>query len=261
MRKPKKSLGQNYLVDKNVLNSIIQTGDVSRNDVVIEIGPGTGNLTELIVSKKPKKIILIEKDQDLTKRLKKKYLNDLEIINKDFMDINDNYFRHEQLIIFGNLPYNVSSQILIKIIGLQFRNFKFKKLILMFQKEVAERIIAQTNSKNYGRISIIAQWKMNIEKIMDINPGCFYPRPKVNSSLLLFTPKKSFYPISNLKSLEHVTQIFFGYKRKMIKKPLNILFRNTEEILKNTNISLIDRPQNITPINYYKLANEFNLNN
>ena len=98
---------------------------------------------------------------------------------------------------------------------------------------------------------------MNIKKITDVNPKSFYPIPKVKSSLLLFTPKKEFYPLDNIESLEHVTKTFFNYRRKMVKKPLSILFRNKDEIAKENKLNLNDRPQNISPKIFYKLSNEY----
>ena len=257
MIKPKKSLGQNYLIDLNILNLIVDIGLISEKDRIIEIGPGTGNLTRLLLLKNPKKIILIEKEKLLSKNLSNISSNKLHIINEDFLKFNESLFENKEFIVFGNLPYNISSQILIKLIEFQFKNIKFKKLILMFQKEVADRIIAKLNTKDYGRLSIISQWRMDIKKIIDVKPKSFFPVPKVQSSLLLFTPKDKFYPISNLKNLERITQTFFNFRRKMVKKPLNMLFKNAERIANENNINLNDRPQNISPMNFYKLSNEF----
>ena len=99
----------------------------------------------------------------------------------------------------------------------------------MFQKEVADRILAEDNSKNYGRLSIFSSWKLNIKKIMDIYPSSFFPKPKVMSSLLIFEPKNNYIKFKNSKNLEHITNVFFNQRRKMIKKPLNILFKNSKK--------------------------------
>ena len=127
----------------------------------------------------------------------------------------------------------------------------------MFQKEVADRIIAEYNSKNYGRLSIISSWKMNIEKIIDINPGCFFPVPKVKSSLLVFIPKDKYYELNNSKNLEHVTNIFFNQRRKMIKKPLKLLFKNYEKVAEELSLDLNSRPQNLTNLTYYKICSYY----
>ena len=161
------------------------------------------------------------------------------------------------MIIFGNLPYNISSKILVNWIKINNLNNFRKRFILMFQKEVADRIIADCNSKNYGRLSIISSWKMNVEKIIDINPSSFYPSPKIRSSLLIFKPKKNYFKINNPKNLEHITNVFFNQRRKMIKHPLKILFKNTDKISKKLNININDRPQNLSPLKYFELCKEY----
>ena len=127
----------------------------------------------------------------------------------------------------------------------------------MFQKEVADRIIATDNSKNYGRLSIISNWKMNIKKIMDIDPNKFKPIPKVKSSLLVLEPKKNFYNLKNAKNLEHVTNVFFNQRRKMIKKPMKILFNNFEEIAEKLSLDLKLRPQNLSTLTYYQICSMY----
>ena len=166
-----------------------------------------------MLKKNPKKIILIEKDNSLVKLLKNKFLNNVEIINEDILKINKNNFLNEKLIIFGNLPYNISSQILAKLI-INKENLNYQKLVFMFQKELADRILSNVNSKNYGRLSILSNWKLNIKKILDINPNSFYPKPKIKSTLLLFTPKKNIFKFKDPKNLEYVTRVFFNQKEK-----------------------------------------------
>tara|TARA_B100001540_G_C15713026_1_gene599471 strand:- start:151 stop:942 length:792 start_codon:yes stop_codon:yes gene_type:complete len=254
---PKKSLGQNFLVDNKVLNQIVDLGEIKSNDIVIEVGPGTGNLTEKILQKKPKKLTVIEKDLNLSLFLKKKFSNDIEIINDDILYYNQEIYHNKKVIIFGNLPYNISTQILTSWIKINNLNNFCKRFILMFQKEVADRILAEYNTKNYGRLSIISSWKMNIKKIIDINPGSFLPSPKIKSSLLIFIPKKNFYKLKNPKNLEHITNIFFSQRRKMIKKPLKILFKNYEKVSKDLSLDLNLRPQNLNNITYYKICSYY----
>ena len=122
---------------------------------------------------------------------------------------------------------------------------------------VADRIISNYNCSNYGRISILANWKLEIEKISDIKPSSFAPKPKVNSSLLFFKPKKNFLKLNNPKNLEKVTRTFFMHRRKMIKKPFNQLFNGNLEILSRLKINLNLRPQNLNFNTYYKLASEY----
>ena len=240
--KAKKSLGQNFLIDKNILKKIVEVGNINSNDKVLEIGPGTGNLTEYIVKANPKTIIVVEKDFNLTKLLKIKFKKKVKIINDDILKLSEDFY-NEKFIIYGNLPYNISTQILA--FWCLSKKIKVKKLILMFQKEVADRIVAKVNTKNYSRITILSNWKFYIKKLFDINPECFSPRPKIKSSLLEFTPKKNIVDIKYPKNIEKITNIFFSQRRKMVKKNFMKLFKNFNEVSKLLNIRLTDRPQNI----------------
>tara|TARA_Y100001970_G_scaffold221818_1_gene272692 strand:- start:58 stop:843 length:786 start_codon:yes stop_codon:yes gene_type:complete len=254
--KAKKSLGQNFLIDKNILEIITNYTDIS-NRIILEIGPGTGNLTSYIIEKNPKKIVVIEKDNELANSLKNKFNNKIKVVNDDVLKIDETKLFDEKVIVFGNLPYNISTEILSKwIINLK-NNFWFECLVLMFQKEVADRIIAKFNTSNYGRLSIICNWKLNIKKICDIKPESFSPRPKIDSSLLFFYPKKNYIKIDNPNDLEKVTRIFFNQRRKMLKKPYNQLFNGDQKVLEKLKINLNLRPQNLSLETYYKLAFEY----
>ena len=256
MIKPKKSLGQNFLIDHNVLNTIVETFDIY-NKTVLEIGPGTGNLTNYILEKNPKKVLVIEKDNKLAEKLKFKYSNLINIINDDVLNIEENSLFDEKVVVFGNLPYNISTEILSKWITNIKNNFWFDALILMFQKEVADRIIANFNTSSYGRLSVLARWKLNINKIIDIKPNSFKPKPKIDSTLLFFTPKKDFYKIRDSKNLEKITRVFFNNRRKMIRKPYNQIFNGDLRILENLKLDLNLRPQNLDCNTYYKLTEEY----
>ncbi len=256
MIKAKKSLGQNFLIDKKILNLIANTTDIE-NKTILEIGPGTGNLTSYILKKNPKTLTVIEKDNELSIDLKRKFNNQLKIINNDVLKIDETTLFDEKVIVFGNLPYNISTEILIKwIINLK-DNFWFECLILMFQKEVADRIIAKFNTSNYGRLSILCNWKLNIKKICDIKAEAFFPKPKIESSLLIFHPKKKFIKIKDANNLEKITKIFFNQRRKMLKKPFNQVFNGDKRVIEKLKIDLKKRPQNLSLDTYYKLVTEF----
>ena len=256
MIKAKKSLGQNFLIDKNILEKIVNLTSI-KNKNIVEVGPGTGNLTSLILKKEPKKFYVVEKDNGLAKSLNNTYKNQITVINEDILEINENLLFNDTYTVFGNLPYNISTEILSKwIINLR-DNFWFNNLILMFQKEVADRIIAKFNTPNYGRLSILCNWKLHIEKICDVKPEAFSPKPKIESTLLFFSIKKKFHKIKNPKNLETVTRIFFNHRRKMLKKPFNKLFNGNMDILKRLDIDLNLRPQNLDYDVYYKLASEY----
>ena len=256
MIKAKKSLGQNYLIDKNILEKITNTTDIS-NKTILEIGPGTGNLTSYILQKNPKKMYAIEKDNELASKLENKFNDQLTIINNDVLKIDETKLFKEKITVFGNLPYNISTEILSKWIVNLKNNFWFECLVLMFQKEVADRIIAKFNTTNYGRLSIISNWKLNIKKICDIKPEAFSPKPKIESSLLIFYPKKNFIKIDDPNNLEKVTRVFFNQRRKMLKKPFNQLFNGDQKILDKLKIDLTMRPQNLDLETYYKITCEY----
>ena len=256
MIKAKKSLGQNFLTDKHILEKIVNIVSI-KDKIILEIGPGTGNLTSYILKKKPKKIVVIEKDNMLANKLEKKFDKQLKIINEDVLNIDETKLFTEKVTVFGNLPYNISTEILTKwIINLK-NNFWFDSLVLMFQKEVADRIIAEFNTSNYGRLSIICNWKLNIKKIFDIKPEAFYPKPKIDSTLLFLYPKKNFIKINDPNHLEKVTRIFFNQRRKMLKKPFNQLFNGNRKVLDKLKIDLNLRPQNLNIDTYYRLAHEY----
>ena len=253
----KKSLGQNFLIDENIINKISSLIKIEDQNI-LEVGPGTGNLTNALLKKKPKKFYVIEKDDNLANLLKKEFKDKIIVINDDILKVNENNLSNEKLIVFGNLPYNISTEILCKwIINLNDKKIWFRNFILMFQKEVADRILSEYNSSHYGRLSIIANWKLDIKKIIDIKPNSFSPKPKIDSTLLFFSPKKNFLKIKNPKNLEKITRIFFSQRRKMIKKPFSQVFSNDIKIAKKLKIDLSLRPQNLDNDTYYKLANEY----
>ena len=253
---PKKSLGQNFLTDRNILDTIVNTTEI-KNKTILEVGPGTGNLTSFILKNNPKKIIVIEKDNHLAQNLNENFGDKLKIINDDILNIDEYSLCDDKVTVFGNLPYNISTEILSKWILNLKDDFWFDYLVLMFQKEVDDRIISNFNNSTYGRLSILANWRLNIKKVCDIKPESFSPRPKIDSSLLFFSPKKYFNKINDPKNLEKVTRIFFSQRRKMLKKPFNQLFNGDQEILNRLKINLNLRPQNLEFDTYYKLTTEY----
>ena len=256
MIRAKKSLGQNFLIDKNIIDKITNTVSIEGNEV-LEVGPGTGNLTKEILKNNPSKMYLIEKDTFLAENLEEIIDERVKIFNEDILKFDENLLSKNKIIVFGNLPYNVSTEILSTWITKLKNDYWFSDLVLMFQKEVADRIIAQFNTSNYGRLSILANWRLNINKICDISPESFSPRPKIQSSLIHFTPKKNFVEIKNPLNLEKITRIFFSHRRKMLKKPFNQIFNRNNDLLNKLNINLNLRPQNLDFDTYYKLTMEY----
>jgi len=251
---PKKSLGQNFLIDKNIIKKIINLSNI-QNRHVIEIGPGNGELTDEIIKNKPKSITLIEKDFDLTKRLKKKYSENqnLIIFNDDILKFNLEKIIKKESMVIGNLPYNISSQILVKIIKFKKWPPNFFDLIFMFQKELGEKIIGLYQTPNYSRISILANSRLKVIKKFFVSPNCFRPIPKITSMVIHFKPKLTLLSIKNILKLEEITKIFFSNKRKMINKNIKKLL--TQKQIKSLNqLNLKSRPSELKPEMYYKIT-------
>ena len=253
----KKRLGQNFLIDRNVIEKIIKYIGLSKEDYVLEIGPGDGALTKYITVL-VNSLTIIEKDTNLINELSlivedpKK----LKIYNQDVLKFNFSSIK-TKIRIIGNLPYNISTEILSNWITNLKEECWFTDLVLMFQKEVADRIIAKYNTSAYGRLSILANWRLNINKICDISPESFSPRPKIQSTLIHFTPKKKFVEIKDPINLEKITRIFFSNRRKMLKKPFNQIFNGKTDLINKFNLNLNLRPQNLDFDTYYKLTIEY----
>ena len=251
----KKSLGQNLLIDKNILNKIAELSSIN-GKVVFEVGPGTGNLTEIILKKNPKKLLLVEKDKRFCQILTKKF--DLEknfiIYNEDILKFNFDKNINPDLV-FGNLPYNISTQILAKFIKVRKWPPFFKKIIFMFQKEVADRILAKTNTKQYGRIAVLTNFRLKIEESFNISRNCFFPKPSVDSKIIVFKPQEKIkYNIKDVSNLEKITNIIFSSKRKMINKPFSKIFKDYKSAAKYLKISLNLRPSELSNNDYYRIA-------
>ena len=258
--KPKKSLGQNFLVDRNIINKIIKIGNINKNKVVMEIGSGYGSLTQGIISMNPKNILAVEKDKQLSILLSKKFENikNLKVINEDILNIIKKRNLRDNLLIFGNLPYNISTQILASLIMLKKWPPWYDLLVFMFQKEVADRIVAKPNTKEFSRLTVLSNWRLEIKKHFDVSKNSFFPSPKVNSTILSFKPKKNnLINLKNPKSLEKITQILFSNRRKMINKNIKKLFKKKLFLLKNLNIDLSKRPGELDSEIFYKIAVEY----
>ena len=255
-RRSKKSLGQNFLTDPNIIRKILKIENIQTNKLIMEIGPGNGNLTKKILELKPKKLLAIEKDKELSIYLKKKFegFNNMKVINKDILDVIQNNSLPDKISIFGNLPYNISTQILSSLILLKKWPPWYDVLIFMFQKEVADRIIAKSGSKQFGRLSVLCNWRLNIKKHFNVSKNCFSPIPKVDSTVLSFKPKKFFYKIKKPKNLEIITRLLFSNRRKMINKNFLKIFKNNRLIAQQLGIDLNKRPEELSTETFYKIA-------
>ncbi len=261
MKYAKKSLGQNFLIDKNVIRKIINLTQIE-NKNILEIGPGKGALTEEILLRKPKSLIVVEKDKNLAIELRNKFSSNklIKIFNNDILKFNLENVITKNFKVFGNLPYNISSQILVKILKLNSLSSKIDNLIFMFQKELGEKIIGKFPSKNYGRLSIISGYKLNILEKFIISSNCFFPKPKVNSMIIHFKPKiKNLYKINKINNLEKITNLLFSNKRKMINKNIKKIL-DQDKIKKISGLKINLRPSDISPEIYYKSTELFEKN-
>ena len=255
----KKKFGQNFLINQTAVEKIIEASYVSSNDDILEIGPGDGILTKEIIKKKPNKFIALEIDRSLINKLQvlfnKNKNNNYELIFSDALKFDESSKFKKNFKIISNLPYNISLPLLIKWID-QLNKFPFaNKMILMFQKEVAERILAKTNSKKYGRISILCSSFYRIKKILDVDKKDFFPIPKVNSIVLSFDLlRKSKIDIANIEFLKKISFELFNNRRKKLKKKIQSLF--SDDIIKYNQLDrLFDlRAENLTVDIFCKLA-------
>ena len=250
----KKSLGQNFLIDQNIIRKIINVVEV-KNRHIVEIGPGDGALTKEILNKKPKSLVVIEKDSALVSKLKLKFLNErIEIINDDILKFDLERKIKKKSIIFGNLPYNISSQILVKLLKFKIWPPYFSDLVLMFQKELSDKITGKYLSAHYGRLYILSNYRMKIIKKFLVSKNCFFPKPKITSQIIHLCPKTfKKNSIKDLNNLEKITNILFSNKRKMINKNIKKIL-NEKEINILIDLRLDQRPENIKPEMYYKIA-------
>ena len=249
----KKNFGQHFLKDRKILERISEINDLKKKNV-IEIGPGSGNLTEFILKKKPKKLILVEKDKSLEpylKKFKKKYPSLLEIIFEDAQNLELNKLVSNKITLIGNLPYIISTTLIIN--WLKYID-SFESIIVMVQKEVADRLTAKFSSKDYGRLSVLVQLHSKIKKILDIDPSKFHPKPKVFSSVIELIPKKK-REFDYLK-IDQTLKICFLQRRKTLRnniKKLNISLEKIE-LIESSGIDLNLRPQDLKIENYLKLS-------
>lgn len=249
---PSKKMGQNFLINQNIKEKIVDSIDIDNNDFVVEIGPGFGALTKIILSK-TNNLKLIELDKRLVEFLRNEYpqieLFNEDVLKFDFSKINENEFK-----LISNLPYSVSSKVILKV--LKYANFK--KAVFMIQKEMAERIVAKCGTKKYNNFSVLLSITANIKKLFDVSPTCFYPKPEVNSSVISFEKNKDF-DFENFEKLEKFLLMVFSQKRKTIFNNLKKYYdlEKINNILKEFNIDPETRPEKIEAKVYEKMYLKF----
>ncbi len=246
---PKKKFGQNFLTDKSIVEKIILSAGNIENKSIIEIGGGSGNLTKYLLKAKPKKLLVIEIDKDYNKILGK-VLEDSSIETKLISDdiLNTDIYRYfsEPPIIFGNLPYNISTKILVRLLTEKNGPPKWDKLLLMFQLEVANRIVAKPHTKQYGRLSLLSQFYSFPSLKFQISKNSFFPVPKVESALVKFKKNCTNYGKYNQELFQDVIKQSFQSRRKMLKNTLKNNYGDIFELMKLCGIAEDSRPENVT---------------
>ena len=253
----KKSLGQNFLVDNNIKNKIIESINPTEKDLIIEIGPGAGSLTKELV-KKNCDVICFEIDKRLEIELDKIKSNNLKIIFEDFLKVNLNDYiekKYERLFFVGNLPYYITTAIINKIIN----ESNPYEITIMIQKEVAQRFMAKPNSKAYGSLSVYLQYNFDISKICDVSKNCFEPKPNVDSTVIVLKKKKNNKKAINEEHFYKLIKDSFRQKRKNLKNNLKEYNCDLiEKILKSFNKDLSKRAEEITIEEFIEISNRMN---
>ena len=255
--KPKKKLGQNFLHDKNIISSIINNVNVKDEDI-IEIGPGPGILTENILKNKARSLLVIEKDDSFEvnlKKIKNKYKDNFIYLINDVIDFDFNKLKKKEYKIVSNLPYNISVPFILKMIKIR-GVISWKDMVLMVQKEVAERITADIGTKNYGRLSIMVNLNNDVEKLLNVKPSSFIPKPKVDSTVIKISPKNKNLNI-NEEVFEKIVKICFSQRRKKIKNNLDQLNTNTSLLLELSNIDPDIRAENINIEGFLRISKNY----
>ena len=255
--KPKKKLGQNFLHDKNIISSIVNKANIEDEDI-IEIGPGPGILTESILNNKARSLLAIEKDDSFEvnlKKIKNKYKDNFIYLINDVIDFDFNKLKKKEYKIVSNLPYNISVPFILKMIKIR-RVISWKDMILMVQKEVAERITANIGTKNYGRLSIMVNLNNDVKKLLNVKPSSFIPKPKVDSTVIKISPKNKNLNI-NEEIFEKIVKICFSQRRKKIKNNLDQLNTNTSLLLELSNIDPDIRAENINIEGFLRISKNY----
>lgn len=257
-----KALGQNFLLDSNITEKIVRLSlnqqklENFGNFNMIEVGPGPGGLTRAVLGQNPRSLTVVEMDSRcirIMEDLKNETDCPMTIINGDALMFNPVEQTPAPRQIISNLPYNVSVPLLMKWLP---QISEYSALTLMFQKEVAERIMAPTRCKDYGRVSVIAQLTCTIEKLMDLNPECFTPAPKIWSSVLLFRPLADPISAEEIAKVEKITALAFGQRRKMLRRSLKSL-PNIAEKFEKLQIPPTARAEELTPRQFLSLSRLF----
>ncbi|MDR0632028.1 MAG: 16S rRNA (adenine(1518)-N(6)/adenine(1519)-N(6))-dimethyltransferase RsmA [Holosporaceae bacterium] len=254
-RAAKRSLGQNFLFDEKINRKIVSVAGDLTGKTITEIGPGPGGLTMEILRHPIKKMYVIEFDRhwsDVWRNLSRLFDGKLEVIEQDALKFDFGSIAPN--VIISNLPYNISTQLLLKLL----KEFdRYERLVLMFQKEVADRLYAVPSTKSYGRLSVLSQWKSRVEKAFDLEPGSFFPPPKVRSTVVKFTPYPRNQSFDNFNLFSDLLTAAFTHRRKNVVKSLSKFCIDAKQILQELGYGPNTRAEEISVENYTKFIHIF----
>jgi 16S rRNA (adenine1518-N6/adenine1519-N6)-dimethyltransferase len=258
--KPKKSLGQNFLFDLNLTTRIARAAEPLENITVVEIGPGPGGLTRALLALGARRVIAIERDERAIAALEeiaKYYPGRLEIVAGDALDIDPrDQLGPERARVVANLPYNIATALLVRWLTVEPWPPWYDSMLLMFQREVAERIVAAPGRKSYGRLSVLAGWRTDAKILFDVTRSAFVPPPKVTSSIVRLTPRQE-PPACDVEALQRITESAFGQRRKMLRQSLKTLGVDAGALLAEANIEPTARAEEIPVEGFVVLARIF----
>ena len=257
---PKKSLGQNFLHDLNLTTRIARAAEPLENITIVEIGPGPGGLTRALLALGARRVIAIERDERAISALQEisaYYPGRLDIVAGDALTVEiRDYLGPERARIVANLPYNIGTALLIKWLTAEPWPPWYDSMLLMFQREVAERIVAKVGAKAYGRLAVLAGWRTETKILFDISPQAFVPPPSVTSSVVRLVPKPEPLPC-DLGALQRITEAGFGQRRKMLRQSLKRLGVDTHKLLEHAGIAPTARAEEIDIAGFVTLARVF----
>jgi len=255
----KKSLGQNFLLDFNLTRRIARAGAPLEGATIVEVGPGPGGLTRALLLEGAAKVVAIEKDERCLPALHDVaalYPGRLDIVSADAKAVDYGALAHPSPArIVANLPYSVATPLLISWLKTEPWPPWFDRLVLMFQREVAERIVAAPGGKEYGRLAVLSQWRTTPRILFTLPAEAFTPRPKVDSALVEFVPRKAPEPPCEASALEKVTAAAFGQRRKMLRSALRRLTPDSEALLESLGIDPKARAEELDVAAFCRIAN------
>lgn len=253
---PKKSLGQNFLFDLNLAARIARAAGPLDGVTVLEIGPGPGGLTRALLALGASRMVAVERDERAIAALQEiaaRYPGRLDIVTADALSHDPRPAIGGKARIVANLPYNIATALLVSWLSAEPWPPWYDAAVLMFQREVAERIVAAPHSKSYGRLSVLTQWRCEAKILFDVNASAFVPPPNVKSSIVHLLPRQRLLPCDR-ELLERVTQAAFGQRRKMLRQSLRALGTDVPALLATTELDPTSRAEDLSVSDFVALA-------